>query len=204
MSVSFSLSLWLNQLEFIFIFVAIFRSCFGKHEVCFLKFLFWCFGVLKINELSNFWIIQLVFSQPPPNCPCQVCFLWLVLFYYCIIFPTQINSLACSSAKPFSCARPCGCQLLCGNPCCQLEYHVVTDVVDNQQVNLYSDIFNNVSPLVQAGHGFMGTETVKWWHGNLGEPEPQDNYMVGKGEVCTWAKQSIMPDLIQVSIAWSN
>lgn len=63
--------------------------------------------------------------------------------------------------KPFSCAQPCGCQLLCGNHCCQLKYHVVTDVVDNQQVNLYSDIFNNVSPLVQAGHGFMGTETGK-------------------------------------------
>ena len=89
-------------------------------------------------------------------------------------------------------------------PLWQLECYVVTDVVDNQQVNLYSDIFNNVSSLVQAGHGFMGTETVKWWHGNLSKPEPQDNYMVGKGEVRTWDKQSIMPDLIQVSIAWSN
>lgn len=45
----------------------------------------------------------------------------------------EISSLACSSAKPFSCARPCGRQLLCGNHTCQLECHVVTGVVDNQQ-----------------------------------------------------------------------
>ena len=77
-----------------------------------------------------------------------------------LIFPAQISSLACSSAKPFSCARPCGRQLHCGNHTCQLECHVVTGVVDKQQVNLYSDNYNNVSFLVQAGHGFIGTETV--------------------------------------------
>ena len=108
----YDLSTW------VYIVVAIFRSCLGKHEVCFLTFPFRCFGVLKINELSNFWIIQLVFSQSPPNCPCQVCFLWLVInflkvsvsFSFCIIYLTCLNF---SHPDQLSCLFFCKAIFMC-------------------------------------------------------------------------------------------
>lgn len=55
----------------------------------------------------------------------------------------EIYSFPCHEAKSFSCARPCGRQLSCGNHTCQFECHVVSDAKDNQEAGTECQVCEN-------------------------------------------------------------